>query len=194
MSTDKILLQNVRLSFPSLFRKSLMKGETDESKAQYSATLILDKKDHAKDIKRIERMVLKCAEAKFGIGKVPKKLKSALLDGDDEDAEELEGKFFIRAATKSVRPTVVDRYKNQITEEDDIIYAGCFVHATISFWSWDHPTGGKGVSANLRAVMFAKDGEPFGASAADADEEFEDLPDYEDDIDEDDIDEDDALG
>ena len=175
MSSDKILLKNVRVSYPSLFRKSIMKGETDQSKAQYQCTFILDKEEHATSIKRLQREIQKTLEEKFGKGKAPRKYKCCLADGDLEDAEELEGKYRLRTASATVRPNVVNKDMSPITEEDDIIYAGCYVHATVSLWAYDHPKGGKGVSANIRAVMFHKDGEPFGAGPVDVEDEFGDL-------------------
>jgi len=56
-----------------------------------------------------------------------------------------------------------------------LFYAGCYVHTNITLWTYDHPTGGKGVSANLRIVQFFRDGEPFGNAPAKADEELDDV-------------------
>ena len=55
--SGKIKLQNVRLSFPSLFRKAQFQG--DETK--YEATFMLDKTEHADKIEEID-----AANAKFG--------------------------------------------------------------------------------------------------------------------------------
>ena len=78
-------------------------------------------------------------------------------------------------ARNAKRPVVVDRDLTPLTAEDTKPYAGCFVNATVRFFAYDHPTGGKGVSATLRAIQFAKDGESFGAGPVDAEEEFEKL-------------------
>jgi len=65
----------------------------------------------------------------------------------------------IKASTKK-RPLVIDRSKSPITEDDDIIYAGCYVNAIISLWAQNNGYG-KRINAQLDGVQFVKDGEPF---------------------------------
>jgi hypothetical protein len=75
------------------------------------------------------------------------------------------------------RPTIIDRDKTPLVEEDGKPYAGCYVNAVVDLWYSDHPKGGKQVLGNLLGVQFAKDGEPFGSGAVDVDDEFDDLDD-----------------
>jgi hypothetical protein len=56
-----------------------------------------------------------------------------------------------------------------LTEDDNVVYAGCYVNAIITLWVQNNSYG-KRVNAQLDGVQFAKDGEPFGAGGIDADE------------------------
>ena len=88
-------------------------------------------------------------------------------------------------ASSDKRPPVVDKDLSPITAEDDVIYAGCYVNATVRIWAQDNQFG-KRVNFALRAVQFAKDGEAFGQAPVNAEEEFDDISDEEDE-DEDDV-------
>jgi hypothetical protein len=158
----KIKMQNVRLSFPSLFQHSSFGGE---STGKYDAQFILDKVEHKALIAQINEAQQKvAADAKVKVGAD----KMALKDGDDSGRPELEGKMTIKASTKK-RPLVINKDKTPITEEDNVVYAGCYCNVIITLWCQNNNYG-KRVNAQLDGVQFAKDGEPFGAGGIDADE------------------------
>ena len=159
-----IKMQNVRLSFPNLFQTASFGGNDTE---KYDATFILDKKDHKKIIKEIQTGMQELADEKFK-GTLPQDDKLCLKDGDDTLRDELHGAYSLKASTKK-RPMVLNRDKTPITEEDNVIYAGCYVHGIISLWLQDNQYG-KRINASLDGVMFASAGEPFGAPGIDADE------------------------
>ncbi len=172
MSTENtdiaiIKLPNVRLSFPHLFQPHAME-EGQEPK--YSAAFILDNEKHAALIKQIEKTIERLA-LDYWKKKVP--FKPCLRDGNEKADKEGygDGVSFISASRKT-RPAVVDRQVNPLTEEDGVIYAGCYVNATIRLWVMDNKFG-KRVNAELRAVQFLKDGESFGAGPVKAEDEFE---------------------
>lgn len=77
------------------------------------------------------------------------------------------------------QPPVVDRMKRPVKEgQPGAPYAGCRVNALISFWA--QPAGGKWgarINANLHAVQFVADDEPFKRGGVDVDEAFEALED-----------------
>lgn len=164
-----IKLTNVRLSYPQLFTARAMEPGKEP---KFGATFLLDKKLHAPLIKQIEtataRVALDEFKKKVTLKRVP------LRDGNEKDGVEGYGDevMFVNATEKR-RPVVVDRDMTPLTAEDTKPYAGCFCNATIRLFAYDHPTGGKGVSASLRAVQFVKDGESFGAAPVNAEEEFE---------------------
>ena len=159
-----IKMQNVRLSFPNLFQTASFGGNDTE---KYDATFILDKKDHKKIIKEIQTGMQELADEKFK-GTLPQDDKLCLKDGDDTLRDELHGAYSLKASTKK-RPMVLNRDKTPITEEDNVIYAGCYVHGIVSLWLQDNQYG-KRINASLDGVMFASAGEPFGAPGIDADE------------------------
>ena len=85
--------------------------------------------------------------------------------------------YSIKASTKK-RPTLVNRDKTPIVEEDGILYGGCYVNVSIDLWVMDNAYGKK-VLASLNAIQFVKDGEAFGTKSEGADC-FESLDDDDD--------------
>lgn len=180
MSTDNkdpniIKLPRARLSFPHLFTAKAME---EGKEPQFSATFLLDNTTHATVLDRIDAVIDRVA-LDFFKKKVPLKHK-CLHDGNEKaDLEGYgDGTSFLVSSNKS-RPGVVDRRLNPVTEADNLIYAGCYVNATVRIFAWEHKTGGRGVSAQLRAVQFVEDGESFGAGPVDAQKEFDALEDGE---------------
>lgn len=164
-----IKLTNVRLSYPQLFTaKAMEEGKEPE----FSASFLLDKKQHAALIDEIEKLTARVALDTFR--KNVKLNRVPLRDGNEKDGKDGYGDevMFINAKSKK-RPVVVDRDLTPLTADDSKPYAGCYVNATIRLFGYDHKTGGKGVSASLRAIQFVKDGESFGAGPVDAEQEFE---------------------
>lgn len=171
MSNDPnvIKLEKVRLSYPQLFDA---KPPEEGKEPVFSASFLLDKKQHADLIKQIEKMTDRVAldafKKKVTLKRVP------LRDGNEKDGKEGYGdEVMFVSARNAKRPVVVDRDLTPLTKEDTKPYAGCYVNATIRLFAYDHKTGGKGVSASLRAVQFVRDGESFGAAPVNAEEEFE---------------------
>jgi hypothetical protein len=174
---ENVKLENVRLSFPSLFKAKTYQGDDadKDKKPKFSATFLMDAKKNAKDIAAIKTAMNYVLTEKYG-NKIPKGFKLCLRNGaEKEDTEGYgEGIFFIKAKTEK-RPPVVDRDLTPLTEEDGKPYAGCYVNASIRFWVQDN-TFGKRVNASLRTVQFVKDGESFGEKPIDPEEEFSALP------------------
>ena len=166
---SKLLLKNVRLSFPSLFKHEIYAGEDT---GKFAATFLIAKSD-TKAIKSIEDACAASLKEKYG-DKVPKGFKMPLVDGDDKDYNGYLDHVCIKASTKK-RPTLVNRDKTPIAEEDNILYGGCYVNASIDIWVMDNSYGKK-VLASLNAIQFVKDGEPFASGSNGADD-FEDLDD-----------------
>lgn len=164
----KMKLQNVRLSFPSLFNTATFGGDDT---GKFEGTFLLDKREHASTIKEIEAAFKEIAGEKLK-GKVPPPDKLCLKDGDDMDRPEMEGKMSIKASTKK-RPLVLDRDKTPLAEADGKPYAGCYVNAIVRLWAQDNQFG-KRINASLEGVQFHGDGEPFGAPGVDVDE-FDDF-------------------
>lgn len=176
MPTDPnvLILPAVRLSYPHLFKAHLMKGSTREP--SFGANFIMDNVKHAALIKKAEILVDRVA-LDFFRKKVSLKHR-ALHDGNDKDDDEGYGDGVHYIVSNSARrPPVVDSDRvTPLNEESGKIYAGCFVDASVRFYAWEHPTGGRGVSADLRAVSYHCEGESLGAGPVNTEEEFADIP------------------
>lgn len=167
-----ILVKNVRLSYPHLFQKW---GKNEGDKKKYSATFLMDKKTHAADIKALGSHIAALMTEYFK-GRIPSD-KLFMKDGGGENGKpETEG-YFILKASEDRAPDVINRDKSRINEDDDIVYAGCYVNVLLRPWKQQNNFG-KRVNANLLAVQFVKDGERFsGIERPDTNEAFEEVPD-----------------
>lgn len=150
----KIKLNNVRLSFPSLWRKSVYNGE----ETKFEATFLLNKKTQADKVKEIEAAIAALIKEQLKGSKLGGD-KICLKDGDDFEYVGYAGNMSIKASSNK-RPLVIDRDKSILSEEDNRLYAGCRVNATIELWAQNNNYG-KRINANLLAVQFYKDDEPF---------------------------------
>lgn len=191
----KIKLQDVRLSFPHLFKA---KAFEEGAVAKFQATAMLDpeNKQHAKAVKTLKAAIDECAREKWGkqwdAGKI--KLKGTCLKAQDDDLasekfvtategeyrEEQEGLYLV-SASETKRPSVVDIDKTPLAEDDGKPYAGCYVTMIINLWAQDNKFG-KRINANLIGVQFKKDGEPFEARVTASEDDWDD-DDFEDDDD-----------
>lgn len=166
------MIKNARLSFPSLYTKSVFNGK----EGKYEATFLFPKTDED---------TYKAIMAEIDACKAENKVKVSasnlcIKDGDEVFEEKgydgYEGMWAVKASNNK-RPTVIDREKSPITEEDDIVYAGCYVNALISPWAQNNSYG-KRINANLLGVQFVKEGDAFGDGAKVADtDEFDELDD-----------------
>lgn len=167
----KLMLNNVRLAFPTLFEAKSVNGEGDPA---YSASFLFPPDHPAAKVMRdaIETVGAEKWEKKWaGVKKeLDAKDKTCLHDGDTkEQYDGFGGNLYVSARNKS-RPTVIDRDKQPLTRGDGRPYGGCYVNASIEVWAQDNAYG-KRINASLRGVQFYADGDSFsGGTPADADE------------------------
>lgn len=169
----KVVTGKVRFSYLHVFEpKAIEDGQTPK----FSANILIDKKDK-KTLKKIEAAIDAAKEdgkGKLG-GKIPKKLKTPLRDGDEEreDDPTYEGMMFI-AANSTRRPGVVDEELNKIIDPDEF-YSGCYGRASINFYAYN--TGGnKGIAAGLNNLQKLEDGERLSGGTT-AEDDFGDFDD-----------------
>ena len=155
-------VQNVRISFPQIFNASAF-HEGDKKK--FSATFIMDE-DHPQ-MKALAELVDKTAKAKWD-KKLPKSLKLPLRDGmEKEDLDGFgEGVIFFNASNTK-RPTLVDKDRSALVEDDGKPYAGCYVNAIIKPWAMDNAYG-KRINFSLEGIQFVREGEAFGGGGGGA--------------------------
>lgn len=179
----EVKLTNVRLSFAHIFTAQPGKKQEDGSigKPKFNCAFLIPKntKEGKKHIEAMKEAMRQARDAKWGAK--PPKLKAeklCLRDGDQEDYDGYEGMMYV-SASNTRRPTVIDRDRSPLTEEDGKPYSGCYVNAIVRIWCQDNEFG-KRINASLEGVQFVKDGEAFGAAPLDADS-FDDLGEDEDD-------------
>jgi len=172
----KLMLTDVRLAFPSLFKAQAFEGSGAPS---FGATLLLP--PNHKAIAELKKGFATIAKEKWGT-KADAVLKSltatdklCLHNGDTkEQYDGFTGNMFISARSK-VRPLILNTDKSPLTEEDGKPYSGCFVNASIELWAQDNKFG-KRINAQLRGIQFLRDGDAFaGGGSPASDDEFADL-------------------
>ena len=167
--SKKIMLKNVRLSFPSIFAKATFEG----TEGKYEATFLIPK-DDTKTKQMLDDAIAACI-AEHKLGKV-KGDKLALKDGDDSEYDGYEDNWSLKASNNK-RPTVIGKDKAPLTEEDEVMYAGCYVNVIIEPWAQNNNYG-KRVNFNLLGLQFVKDGESFGDAGSSASvDDFEEIDD-----------------
>lgn len=168
--STKVLTLKVRASFCNVFKpKAAQEGATEK----YSVQLIIDKDDEI-TLNRIEEAVeaaKQLGKTSKWSGKIPKKLKLPLRDGDEdrEDDPNYEGKFFLNAASLT-KPQIINREKDELTSPDEF-YSGCYCRATLNFYPFNS-NGNNGVAAGLGNLQFLEDGDPLGSVRTSAYDDF----------------------
>jgi len=179
----KLRLDNVRTSFCKIFEaEAVKKGD----KPAYSCHFIFEEKDP--QVKTVRQALRKIAHAKWGKEAGDRVLKQMMrndrvclhngndkLDGDEKIMEGYADRYYI-SSRSYVRPTAIHRDRSPLTEEDGIIFSGCYVNCYISLWA---QTGqyGKRINAQLQGVQFVKTGESFGGGKAADPDVFDTLAD-----------------
>ena len=165
-----------RASFLALFEAKAF-GDDPNAKKEFSGSFLVQKSDTAQ-LGKVKDAIMQVAKARWG-EKAPQVLSTlyrddrlCLKDGDKKDYEGYAGNMYIRASNK-VRPLVLNRDKTPLTEQDGVIYSGCYVEVIMSFWAQDNKWG-KRVNANLRGVRFHSDGEAFSGGGTASVDEFGD--------------------
>tara|TARA_R100000541_G_scaffold34564_1_gene42967 strand:- start:4588 stop:5109 length:522 start_codon:yes stop_codon:yes gene_type:complete len=168
----KFTIKNARLSFPAIFKRA----EFDNVETKFEGTLLLDKDSQADQIEQINKRIDAFLAEKFPKG-APKSVKrTVFIDGDTKDYDGYENHMAFKGSNNK-RPTVIDRDKTPLVEEDGKLEAGDYCNAIVDLWYSDHPKGGKQVLGNLLGLQFVKEGERFGTDTTASVDEFEELED-----------------
>ena len=178
--TNKVRLNNVRLSFPDLFEAVQFDGA---GPFNYKASFLIEP-GSAND-KLVNAEMVRVANEKWG-AKGPATLKAAqanpqkvcYVSGDLKDYDGYAGKMALSASRgqDKGRPGVYGKDKTPLTVEDGVVYAGCYVNASVEFWAQDNGYG-KALRCTLVGVQFAADGDAFSAGSKSDPDDFENLGD-----------------
>lgn len=159
--TVKLVLKNLRASYPHLFTK-------DEMSGKYTCDFLIAEDDpQLKEIQAALEEVAKDAKTAY-----PKKtLKTDILTDAAEKNEELAGYLIIRTKTSqdSIRNNVFRRTNMGLVhvEDDGSFYGGCNCQASVVA-HWYEFQGQIGVHFLLNGVCQEEGGEPFGNGGSSA--------------------------
>jgi len=187
-----LITGKVRFSYVHVFTPTAV-NEGDPEK--YSVSLIIPKDD-----KKTKAKIDRAVKAAFDAGKEAgtftkrttlKSLKTPLRDGDDErpDDPAYEDSYFLNASSNR-KPEILKiedgEYEEVLTRDE--FYSGCYGKASLVFFAYNK-NGGKGIAAALNNLLKLEDGEPLGATATSAYDDFaEDLEDLDEADADDDVD------
>lgn len=164
----RITTPEFRVSFPHVFKPSVMKGTNNAPK--YSVTMLFPKNS---DIKPLQEVMRQAKIAKFGPNKAewPANIASPVTDGDDpkhSKREGYEGHWVIKASTGvDSKPGVFDEQVQEIIDPAKF-YPGCYARAHVYAYVWEFPKGAGryGVSFILDHVQKLRDGKSFTSKKA----------------------------
>lgn len=174
---EKLIIKNARLSYAHLFKADAI---AEGSEPKFSASIIIRKDDP--QVANIKAALWKALQARFAdklkSGSWPSSLHNPLKDGDEmaDDHPEYAGCWVLRSSSKT-RPIVLGRRKEALTEEDGVIYSGCFCNFSLAAAAFDAQAK-KGVTVYLNGVQFVQDGDRL--AGFDATNDFDSLDEDED--------------
>lgn len=161
MENNIVFLKNVRVSFPRLFKTH---KNADGMEFKMGATFILNTESNTKEISEIKQLI-KQHLTDGNDGKPIPSDKICLKDGNNTGREEYANQLVLSTTAYSP-PLVLKSKSNTIfieEEENNEIYAGCYVNAKVQIW-WQNNKYGKRINAKLVAIQFANHGEAFSSS------------------------------
>lgn len=166
----RVTTPTARLSHPHLFKPTAIEKGSDD--LRYSCELLFDKK--TTDVSVLQKPIKVAIQEKWGKNKAdwPEPIILPIKDGDKprlnkrtkkrEVKEEHKGMWVVRASMKAEfgKPQVVGRDPKVPIEDPSEIYPGCYVRAALKAFAYEFADK-NGVSFNLDAVQFVKDGKPL---------------------------------
>lgn len=157
----QILTPAGEFAFPSVFRPAPPMEGSQNREPQYQLTILWDEDDPK--LKKLRDKIKEVAVAKFGAKAEQMlekgQLKNPLRDGNERNADWMEGKVFLTARSTD-RPDVVDADLEDIIDSSQV-YAGAIGRMDIWLYAFDK-AGNRGVAAILNNVQKLDDGERKG--------------------------------
>lgn len=195
----KIIVKNVRLSFPQLFEpQAVMKNGKPEGEPAYSASFLLPPDHPQMDqiTKVIEDVVI--AKWKDEAQTVFETLKAqdriCVHNGNHKRKRDGYAGMLYISARSYVAPQVTGRdpyvrdeagkpvvdpstgkiVMNLLKKGNRVVYSGCYGHAVLDIYAQDNQYGQR-VNATLLGFQFFKDGDAFAGGQPADESDFEDL-------------------
>lgn len=165
----KLITPEFRGSFVQVMEPKAFDQSQDP---KYSMVIVIPKED--KFVADLNKMIEKVAIEKWG--ELPKKLRTFIKDGDQEEEKyDWAGNIVFTASNKSKPGVVVKAESGQLVEpmNNEEIYSGAYYRAAIRPYAYEY-NNSKGVAISLDNVMKVKDGEKF-TSRTTAQDDFADF-------------------
>lgn len=163
----------VRLAFVSLDKKRPRARGSD--KMTFQATLLVQPKDIAPFVAAEKAACIKKWNKEVPLKERGQPIKKC----EDFDYAGYEKGWFAIGCNSDMQPPVVDKAKQPIPQDQIATraYSGVWAHVVVDCFAWQHESGGKGVSFDLKAVQIVKDDERLDGRGkpVDPDEQFEAL-------------------
>jgi hypothetical protein len=177
-----ILLKDVRLSYPHVFKLYEQTDDDGKKTASYGCVGLMPKTTHDAAKKLLVEVMNQVLKDNNKGEKLPNKRKF-LRDGDprpDADGEVEPGKpeeagMWVVSSREQPgkRPFTLHRIKDpktgkakrldpDVPADCDVIYGGCWGNMLIRPWWQNHPKYGKRINCGIVGVMFRRDDTPFG--------------------------------
>lgn len=155
--TGSLILPAGRMQYPNLFEARAMKGETADAKFSVSILIPRDA-----DLGIATAYVANLAAEKWG-PKPNKVIKNPFLDHTKKtnDAELAAAFPIMLRCSSTTKPHVVYGNTDECTSPNEV-YSGRWALVSVRGYTWDHPTGGRGVSFGLNSVMLLDHDDPIG--------------------------------
>ena len=176
--TGRILLNNVRLTYPFLFTPRIQKNADGVENNRYEAGLLFDKRIPEKDLFEPLIEYAKYLYKDGGKNKTVLKFeKCFMIDGDDVNYNGYEGMWSIKTSNQE-KPDIFDFMKEIVEKNDGNYYAGAYVDAIIQLWFQNNKFG-KRINARLKAIRFRAHGEKLNSQTKVHMSMFDDLSELE---------------
>jgi hypothetical protein len=177
----RYLLKNVRLSYPFLFKPDVGQNDAGKETKSFRVTLLLPKKTHKPVALKLKAVIDKMVADEYGKDAKIGSDKKFMRDGDAGDVDDHKGHWVV-SVRESRRPTLVDRDRTPITEEDEKLQAGEWANVVIRPWAQNGKSSkkknsyGKRINCGFDIVQFVDTDELLaGASRPDVDDVLDEL-------------------
>lgn len=190
----RFLLKGVRLSYAFLHSPDEQENDEGKKTKSYRVALLLPKATGERTKKKLDKVISDLIAAEYDGAKVSSD-RRFLRDGDEGESEEHEGHWVI-SVRESRRPTLVDRNREPVMEEDEVIYSGAWANVVIRPWAQNGKSSkkknkyGKRINCGFDIVQQIMADEPLGgALRPDVDDVLDELDDDFDDVEDEEEDE-----
>lgn len=178
---EVIMLLDVRAASMQLFTASAYEKDKDP---EYFLRVLINKDD--KQVAAIRKTITELyrrawpTDAEVAYKKAKAANRVLLHDGDEQaDKDGFDETVVYFNASSKDRPTVVNRKRKAVAEEDGLFYPGCYVNVKIQIYTWENVKG-RGVGCDLLGVQFARNGEALETGGGGASASPEDFPEMDD--------------